>query len=159
MKKITKLILTIAAFQLVACASLFEDRSPASVYGGYGEEDYDRGYSRDSSEEEDKQCVGRNCEGDESSQASVMHPEYRQRRPSSLTNGENRRIKTAIETRDIVLGMTRTQVLQSWGEPTMREVAGRGQQGNERWRYGTRMSLSGERVVIFENGRVAGWYR
>lgn len=75
------------------------------------------------------------------------------RRPGSA------KVETAIVANDVVLGMTKQQVVNSWGEPTYIEYAGDSQHGNERWIYGPRYQLDSERVIIFEQGKVAGWYR
>ena len=69
------------------------------------------------------------------------------------------RVNTAIQLKDIVLGMSKMQVRKSWGEPVRKEFADRGGFGNERWIYGGRYSLSGERVIVFERGVVVGWQR
>lgn len=76
-------------------------------------------------------------------------------------NGDEKasRSKIAIQARDVILGMTQQEVVQSWGEPSQIEVAGRGERGHERWTYGSRISLNGSRIIIFEDGKVAGWYR
>jgi hypothetical protein len=71
-------------------------------------------------------------------------------------------IKNAISSGDIVLGMTKDAVLESWGEPENVEVAGNQMYGNERWTYIQYNSTAEgfqkeERVVIFESGKVAGW--
>jgi hypothetical protein len=135
-----KLPLLMALLCLQGCASfleLGEAREDTS--------DYDRGYSRDPASAGDDQAS--NTEAVDRDSFDVDH---------SLTY-EQRRIKRAIEMRDVVLGMTRHDVMESWGQPAQREVAGRGAGGHERWTYGSRYSLRGSRTVIFENGKVAGW--
>lgn len=74
------------------------------------------------------------------------------------------KVNDAVSRNDIVLGMPRNAVLESWGQPEVVEVAGNARYGNERWRYTEVVSTPDgfqeeNRVVIFENGRVAGWYR
>jgi len=108
--------------------------------------EYDRGYARDG--------AAVDADANTETKASAQTPDSD---TSNKLSFEQRRIKQAIEMRDVVLGMTRNQVSESWGTPAQREVAGRGTGGHERWTYGTRYSLSGPRTVIFENGRVAGW--
>lgn len=134
----------LAVTQFSGCATLFEE----------GTEDdglaYDRGYGQ-TSENDDSPCTGAYCEA---RRAPAMEGEL-----SSPLGYEDRRASRAIESRDVVLGMTRQQVMSSWGEPQQREVAGTNSTGHERWTYGSRYSLNGNRVVIFENGRVAGWRR
>lgn len=136
-------------FLLTGCATLFEaDREPASAY--------DRGYdpTDEKSNEDDADCVGRFCVP--SQKPAATNDETK----SYFTPHEkNGRVKDAIDSRDVILGMTRNQVMESWGEPSVREVAGDGNGGHERWHFGSRYSLQGSRILIFENGRVAGWYR
>lgn len=113
--------------------------------------DYDRGYTID-----EENCTGRFCDTEADADLGVP------RKLASQLGEENQedfRIQKAIEMKDIILGMTRQDVSQSWGEPIQREVAGNGRDGHERWIYGSRYSLGGARTVIFENGRVAGWHR
>lgn len=71
-------------------------------------------------------------------------------------------VEELIENRDIVVGMTKKAVSQSWGDPDLVEVAGNPLYGNERWQYKTYVSSSEGykkelRVIYFEAGRVAGW--
>jgi hypothetical protein len=128
----------LAFLLLPGCASFLQ-------IGANGEEpgEYDRGYSPDGS-------------SDEVMAAGAAASDTASDTSDELTT-EQRRIKRAIEMRDVVLGMTRHDVTESWGTPVQREVAGRGVGGHERWVYGSRYSLTSPRTVIFENGRVAGW--
>ena len=71
-------------------------------------------------------------------------------------------IKEAIAHSDIIVGMNKDAVVNSWGEPKEVEVAGGETYGNERWRYDEYVSSSGgfqqeRHYVYFENGRVVGW--
>lgn len=116
--------------------------------GDHGDDpaEYDRGYETDSDgAEANTEAVASSSRDEEVSNAGEE------------LDTSKRRVKRAIAARDVVLGMTRREVSESWGLPTQREVAGRGDGGHERWTYGSRFSLSGSRTVIFENGRVAGW--
>lgn len=114
---------------------------------------YDRGYAANEPEDDDSAtCSGRFCEAHNDDRAAAI-------RNLASSDDEGHLIKRAIETRDVVLGMTRQQVMTSWGQPQEREVAGRDGSGHERWTYGSKFSLNGSRVVIFENGKVAGWRR
>jgi hypothetical protein len=125
----------LATTLFTGCASFLEfddGRDVASV---------DRGY------QEEEQCDTEDC------------TPHRVVSAEGVVDPEQVRIKDALAARDVVLGMSRDQVLRSWGAPAVREVAGRRNDGHERWHYGTQYSLQGERIVIFENGRVAGWYR
>ena len=68
----------------------------------------------------------------------------------------------AIESEDIVVGMTEKAVRQSWGDPEMVEVAGDPLYGNARWKYTKNVPsqdgyLTEKKIIYFEAGRVAGW--
>lgn len=70
----------------------------------------------------------------------------------------------AIESNDIITGMTKNAVKLSWGEPDSVEVAGDPMYSNEKWNYKKYVSSPDgyqqeTRVIIFEAGRVAGWER
>ena len=135
-----KLPLLMALVCLQGCASFLPLGETAEDTA-----EYDRGYSRDPASADVDQVA--NTETMDSNSYDT----------SNGMNYEQRRIKRAIEMRDVVLGMNRHDVTESWGQPAQREVAGRGIGGHERWTYGSRYSLSGSRTVIFENGKVAGW--
>lgn len=134
------LALLFAFLCLQGCASFLQLGEPEGDPA-----EYDRGYSRDAEMGEDSTAESQAYDRDTSSNTA------------DELSYEQRRIKRAIETRDVILGMTRNDVAASWGTPAQREVAGRGNGGHERWTYGSRFSLSGPRTVIFEGGRVAGW--
>lgn len=137
----TKLPLLLALLCLNGCASFLQLGETAEDPA-----DFDRGYSREAATGED--------------QFSNTDSSYARAPASDTSSGlsyEQRRIKRAIEMRDVVLGMTRRDVTESWGQPSRRDVAGHGEGGHERWTFGSRYSLSGSRTVIFENGKVAGW--
>jgi len=125
-------IIVLGTFSLGGCAS-FLDLGAAE----YSDQEYDRGYVADQETEDEepkRASVGRGLVSDT--------------------------IRRAIASRDVVLGMSRDEVLRSWGEPWVREIAGNGGLGHERWTYRSRYSLQrDDRIVIFENGQVAGWYR
>lgn len=68
----------------------------------------------------------------------------------------------AIEAQDIILGMTPAHVMESWGDPDVKEFAGNAMRGNERWKYSKFIPQSDGfekevRVIYFEHGRVVGW--
>ncbi len=68
----------------------------------------------------------------------------------------------AIESQDIILGMTPTHVMESWGDPDVKEFAGNSMRGNERWKYSKFIPQADGfekevRVIYFEHGRVVGW--
>lgn len=71
-------------------------------------------------------------------------------------------VAEAIEAQDIVLGMTPQHVMESWGDPDAREVAGSSDRGNERWKYSKFIPQADGfekevRMIYFEHGRVVGW--
>ncbi len=60
----------------------------------------------------------------------------------------------AMRDSNVESGMTKTQVMQSWGQPSRVEVAGNPSYENERWLY----SVNGAtKYIYFESGRVRGW--
>lgn len=146
MKKISRLVVLgvglVCLLSLGGCASFLapdDERDPASA---------DRGYSNNSDDEGD--CNTEECDAPRTGRVNTTS--------NDSADTVKDRIHTAMASRDVILGMSRSQVMQSWGQPVAREVAGNGSSGHERWHYGARYSLQGERIVIFENGRVAGWY-
>ncbi len=60
----------------------------------------------------------------------------------------------AIRDREIVLGMTKQNVIESWGQPVKVDFAGDPRHENERWAF---FYYGKIRYVYFENGRVRGW--
>jgi len=60
----------------------------------------------------------------------------------------------AVRNRDILLGMSKDTVAESWGQPQRVDVAGNPRYENERWTYVKNGKL---RHVYFESGRVEGW--
>ena len=73
-------------------------------------------------------------------------------------------VTKAIEESDILVGMDKDSVRESWGDPDVVEVSGNPLYGNERWKYAKMVSSSNGynkemRVIYFESGRVAGWER
>ncbi len=138
-------LIAILAMNLTGCATFLE------LDGGNDPSEMDRGYTA----QDEGDCSGRFC--DNNSEEDDASAAESSRKPAA--DAATRKMQRAIAARDVVLGMTRQQVADSWGEPYVREVAGDGNSGHERWTYGSRYSLSGNRTVIFENGRVAGWHR
>lgn len=70
----------------------------------------------------------------------------------------------AVQENDILLGMAKEAVRDSWGEPDEIKTAGQSMYGNEQWIYlafvPTPDGFKPEsRIVYFESGRVAGWQR
>ncbi|WP_408097761.1 hypothetical protein ACJVC5_02275 [Peredibacter sp. HCB2-198] len=60
----------------------------------------------------------------------------------------------AVSKQDIVLGMTKNEVVESWGKPLRIEIAGNPVNENERWLYRMR---NGQKFIYFESGQVQGW--
>ena len=140
---------------IIAILAAILSLSGCATFLDMGEEDglaYDRGYASTTpavEEDDDAPCSGRFCEARANTRAETI----------TQLGEDDITPERAIQARDVVLGMTREQVQNSWGYPQEREVAGREGSGHERWTYGSKFSLNGSRVVIFENGRVAGWKR
>jgi hypothetical protein len=55
---------------------------------------------------------------------------------------------------DILLGMTKNDVMESWGKPVRVDIAGNPRNENERWLY----KMNGaSKYIYFESGSVQGW--
>lgn len=60
----------------------------------------------------------------------------------------------AVRKQDILLGMSKGDVMESWGKPLRVEVAGNPSYENERWLY----KVNGDsKFIYFEAGEVQGW--
>lgn len=60
----------------------------------------------------------------------------------------------AIKHSDVMMGMSKNDVVDSWGRPARVEVAGNPSYENERWAY----SVNGAtKYIYFESGKVDGW--
>lgn len=60
----------------------------------------------------------------------------------------------ALRKQDILLGMTKNDVMESWGKPVRVEIAGNPRNENERWLY----KMNGaSKYIYFESGQVEGW--
>lgn len=73
-------------------------------------------------------------------------------------------VNKAIEEKDILPGMNKKAVVESWGEPDLVEVSGNPMYENERWLYKSIVSSTDgfeneNRIIYFEFGRVSGWNR
>lgn len=55
---------------------------------------------------------------------------------------------------DVVLGMSKDDVLGQWGKPLKRNIAGSLDSGNERWAFRRNGKT---KYIYFEEGRVQGW--
>lgn len=73
--------------------------------------------------------------------------------PRSMASTVHERM-SAIRHKDILLGMSKQDVLTSWGKPERVDVAGNPRNENERWLY--RMA-QGPKYIYFESGEVQGW--
>jgi hypothetical protein len=62
--------------------------------------------------------------------------------------------RPAAANQDILLGMSKDDVLKSWGKPTRVEIAGNPRNENERWLYGMN---GASKYIYFESGEVQGW--
>ena len=76
-----------------------------------------------------------------------------------------RKISRAIETRDLVVGMSIEDVKNSWGEPQRVDNSFDRDNDAERWVYVDGLtsqgfnSLAPKRIIYFEKGMVVGWER
>lgn len=60
----------------------------------------------------------------------------------------------AMKKQDILMGMTKNDVIESWGKPVRVEIAGNPRNENERWLY----NMNGaSKYIYFEAGQVGGW--
>ena len=62
--------------------------------------------------------------------------------------------KDAIRQREIILGMSKDAVVDSWGRPSQVDIAGDPKYENERWAFYERGKI---KYIYFEGGRVQGW--
>lgn len=62
--------------------------------------------------------------------------------------------QSALKNRDILIGMSKADVISSWGKPVRVEVAGNPSYENERWAY---MVNGATKYIYFESGEVQGW--
>lgn len=60
----------------------------------------------------------------------------------------------AMKKQDILMGMSKNDVLESWGKPLRVEIAGNPRNENERWLYNMNGS---SKYIYFESGQVGGW--
>lgn len=60
----------------------------------------------------------------------------------------------ALRQSNIILGMSKSEVMNNWGRPARVEVAGNPTYENERWVYNLNGAM---KYIYFESGRVGGW--
>ncbi|MBF0298820.1 MAG: hypothetical protein HQK51_08875 [Oligoflexia bacterium] len=60
----------------------------------------------------------------------------------------------AVNNQEIIVGMSKDAVVQSWGRPMRIDVAGNPMNENERWLF---YNYGKQKYVFFENGKVKGW--
>lgn len=60
----------------------------------------------------------------------------------------------AIKGHEIFIGMSKNEVIQSWGRPIRIDIAGNPRNENERWIF---YGENGHKYVFFEEGAVQGW--
>lgn len=63
-------------------------------------------------------------------------------------------LKQAIRHSDVMMGMSKDDVVDSWGRPSRVEVAGNPSYENERWAYNVNGAT---KYIYFESGKVDGW--
>jgi hypothetical protein len=74
-----------------------------------------------------------------------------QPKPQALSR--DRRM-AAVAQNDILSGMKKTDVIESWGQPLKVDIAGDPRNENERWLYN---SNGASKYIYFEAGQVQGW--
>jgi hypothetical protein len=62
--------------------------------------------------------------------------------------------KHSIHSKELYLGMDKTQVVQAWGKPSRVEIAGNPRNQNERWSFAEDGNV---KQIYFESGKVQGW--
>ncbi|MGZ3790314.1 MAG: hypothetical protein ACXVLQ_17405 [Bacteriovorax sp.] len=60
----------------------------------------------------------------------------------------------SIHSRELYLGMDKSQVVQMWGKPSRVEIAGNPSNQNERWSF---VEDGNVKQIYFESGKVQGW--
>lgn len=60
----------------------------------------------------------------------------------------------SVHSKELYLGMEKTEVLQAWGKPTRVDIAGNPKNQNERWQF---MEDGSVKQIYFESGKVQGW--
>ncbi len=65
-----------------------------------------------------------------------------------------RETQLAAHNSEIVMGMNKSSVISSWGEPMQRDFAGDPRYQNERWAY---RKGGKTKFIYFEGGKVGGW--
>ncbi len=62
--------------------------------------------------------------------------------------------KHSVHSKELYLGMSKSQVMQAWGKPSRVDVAGNPRNQNERWVF---FEDGSAKQIFFESGRVGGW--
>ncbi|MBL7665103.1 MAG: hypothetical protein JNM93_08220 [Bacteriovoracaceae bacterium] len=60
----------------------------------------------------------------------------------------------ASQVRELLMGMSKSDVTNTWGRPIRKDIAGHPAYQNERWAF---YMDGATKYVFFENGKVAGW--
>lgn len=94
------------------------------------------------------------------SDENKMHVSAAPAEPSTLRPGEvdlarQADLRTAIESRKVMVGMTAEQVRSSWGSPTKISNSVIGGHAHAQWVY--RRDKVTTQYVYFEDGKVSGW--
>jgi hypothetical protein len=58
------------------------------------------------------------------------------------------------DTKDVLMGMSKSEVIDTWGSPFRVDVSGNPSMQNERWAYRVENEV---KLIYFEHGRVGGW--
>lgn len=62
--------------------------------------------------------------------------------------------KRSVHASELHIGMGKDEVIQLWGKPSRKAIAGNPRNENERWSF---MEDGSEKYVYFEKGKVQGW--
>lgn len=91
----------------------------------------------------------------------IQLEEERRGAQARLQELESERLEAARENRQLVPGMSMSDVTEILGQPQEVQSAGDPRLGNQRWIYTNGIfsshGIASSRSVYFENGRVAGW--
>ncbi len=139
-----QLFLALIIPTLAGCSLL--QRSPASRFGnsnGLEISPYEQSFER-------------------SSGSDAPYQQMDSRRRGARFSQPRREYASIIQDRDIVVGMDKDSVRESWGEPRSIDISGHPSRQNERWTYIDYLATPEgfqpqQRTLYFEQGELIGW--
>lgn len=136
----------------VSCANLPIQRHPGSGYSGFTGQTQGEVSLEELAERDKLQQKQRSPKDTRAQKLSVPQEQVRLQRT----------IASLVEQNDIALGMDMSAVRESWGIPDKVYVTGEERHQNQIWKYSIPVQMTHdfhieERLVKFENGKVAGW--